>query len=265
MLGFYDSGIGGFSILNEFIKIAPEVKFNYLADTQIMPLGEKSQDFIQSRVKKAVSFLFDQGSSLVLLACNTAAVNSIREIQQNWLKSHQKFKDKQVLSLTKPLIEELENLDLKNQKGLLIATKKTIQSGFYQQELFKINYLKTDFLACANLATAIENQDKNVQKILQTELSFDAKILEREFIILACTHYPLIKKEIKKVFKNQKIKIIDPSKVVAQKLKIYIQKHPEYKILNNPNRFWTTLGKDSFDAKIKFFLNFKSDSQLIRL
>lgn len=257
MLGFYDSGIGGFSILKEVIKTLPDTNFQYLADTKILPLGNKPFDFIQQRVKVATSFLFKQGCNLVILACNTAAVNSIREIQQNWLS--QNFPNKQVLSLTRPLIEKLEDEQLNSQKGLLIATKATIESGFYQQELKKIKYQNTSFIACPNLATTIENQSKNLNLVLKQELSQFKNLQQLDFLILACTHYPLIKKEIKQSFR-QDIKIIDPSMAVAQKLKLYLQKHPEYKMLKKQNKFWTTKNLEKLNRDITFFLKLKPNN-----
>ena len=109
MIGFYDSGIGGLTILKEVLKINPEISFAYLADFEILPLGSKSIDFIQNRIKKVCSYLFSNGCDLVVLACNTASVNSIRHVQQVWLKEN--FKEKQVLSITKPLYE-LTNVSL---------------------------------------------------------------------------------------------------------------------------------------------------------
>lgn len=251
MLGLYDSGIGGFSILKEIRQISPEINFQYLADTEILPLGDKTQDFIQKRVKKAVSFLFNQGCSIVILACNTAAVNSVREVQQNWLTKN--FPKKQVLSLTRPLIEDLQEKQLNTKKGLLIATKATIDSGFYQQELKQIGYQNTDFLACPSLASCIENRCGDLKNILNKELKITQNSLDLEFLILACTHYPLIKKELKQHFKTE-LKIIDPAKMVAKKLKDYLQRHPEYQMLSAENKFWTTGRAGDLDFKIRHYL-----------
>jgi glutamate racemase len=257
MIGFYDSGIGGFSVLNEVIKENPKLKFQYLADTKILPLGQKSPQFINKRVKKAVSFLFGEGCNLIILACNTASVNSIRDLQQNWLFKN--FPNKQVLSVTKPLIELLEARHLNQKKGLLLATVATISRNFYQQELQKIDYQKTDFLACPNLATAIENRDSNIEKVLKNELISVQDLNKIEFVILACTHYPFIRKEIDAFFKN-KVEVIDPSDEVAKKLHLYLTKHPEYEIQESnfdsfKNKLFTTGNLKDFKAKVDHFLD----------
>jgi len=251
MIGFYDSGIGGFSILKEVLKTIPNLGFKYLADTEILPLGNKSPDFIKKRVKKACSFLFKNDCNLIILACNTAAVNSIREIQQNWLSKN--YPGNQVLSISKPLIEELVEKDLRNQKGLLIATKSTIESNFYQQEIKKNGYTNIQYLSCLNLAYLIENenseQSENIKKEFQNLKNKD----QIEFLILACTHYCFAEKEILKSFK-EKTKVIDPAKSVAKKLKIYLEKHPKYSFFDKESSFFTTSDIFSFKQKIAYFL-----------
>jgi glutamate racemase len=159
MIGFYDSGIGGLTILQQVLKLDPDFPFIYIADTEIMPLGDKTMDFIQNRVKLACSTLFSQGCEIVVLACNTASVVSIRHIQQVWLPKH--FPNKQVLSVAKPLTELVEEkfVNLKSSKGLLLSTHATHSSGFYQYEFIKSGFLNIQSVACTGLADAIETND----------------------------------------------------------------------------------------------------------
>ncbi|GAB4143341.1 MAG: glutamate racemase [Patescibacteria group bacterium] len=224
MIGFYDSGIGGITILQEVLKIKPELSYIYLADTQILPLGDKPLDFIQNRVKKACQYLFENGCSIVVLACNTASVTTIRHIQQVWLagKTHQK-----VLGVTKPLVEMLEDKfsKYKNCQGVILSTQATHNSGFYQYEFLKSGFINLNSIPCTGLADAIENNNEMlIHNILETQLKhFDAT--EIDYVVLACTHYKWAIPQIQQYF--NKAEILEPSQFVAERLVDYIDRHSE--------------------------------------
>jgi len=107
-LGLYDSGIGGKTILKEMRKLFPNIEIHYLADTKHFPLGDKAPGEIKEAVKKGVSFLFDKGCVLVILACNTASVNTIRYLQQSWIKKN--YLGKKVLGVSIPLLNTFKNI-----------------------------------------------------------------------------------------------------------------------------------------------------------
>ncbi len=232
MIGFYDSGVGGLSIVNEFLKLRPRSQIIYLADNQNCPLGNKSSIEILEITKNGVEFLFDQGCYLVILACNTATSVAIRYLQQNWLPNQSKYKNRKILGVIKPITEQI---DLENQTQkpiLLMATKATCDSNFYQSELKLAGYTSFDCLPFADLALAIENSNfKLAQDILDTVFEhFD--IFKYELFVLACTHYPLIYDLIYTRLEqrlNKPFKLLDQSKIVAFRLDKYLQKHTEIK------------------------------------
>ncbi|MBD3300180.1 MAG: hypothetical protein GF347_02400 [Candidatus Moranbacteria bacterium] len=265
MLGIYDSGIGGVTVLNEIKKELPDLSFQYLADKDFFPLGEKSIDEIQRRVTLASSFLFQNGCDLIVLACNTAGVNSIRYLQNVWLRE-KKFKNKQILSITKPFTEEIEKKLAKNKKalGLLLATRATYRSAFYQYELTHCGFGNIVFAKAENLAGAIEENDfKKSERILREIFKNDLNFKQPNFILLACTHYPLIQNQIKQIF-NQRALIIDPAKPTARKLKLYLERHQEYKLPKNqkPDIFWISKNSDEIKANIGKF--YQSDNYKIK-
>ncbi|MEY2985964.1 MAG: Glutamate racemase [Candidatus Parcubacteria bacterium] len=229
MIGFYDTGLGGQRIADMFGTIA-DILYICYQDRESLPLGDKTQDQIRNIVIVGVEKLFRQGCNLVVLACNTASVSTIRYIQSTWLP--QNHPTKQVLGVTVPLREYLDEFSqLKSQKGLLLATQATIQTGFYQEYLAQFNY-NLDYLSCTNLADSIEkdvyNQDIEYTqsvKILQN-LSKQVKT-KPDYIILACTHYGYISKQIKDIFQTPQV--LDPSRYTAERLVDYLERHKEYR------------------------------------
>jgi len=259
MIGFYDSGIGGFTVLKELQKLWPKIPYLYYADTAVLPLGEKSINFIQNSVKKACQILFDLNCEIVILACNTASVNSIRHIQQVWLPHN--FAQKKVLSITAPLLEllekEFENENSKNKKGLILSTTATHTSGFYQYELLKRDFTNITSLPCQGLANKIEKLypnaeqtdfDKTLKNYNQKKTALEEVVLtlqknltqipysttEFKFVIPACTHYEWIADLLEQVFSNAKT--LKPGIFTAQKIIEYLKNHPEIEISDGKSR-----------------------------
>lgn len=229
MIGFYDTGLGGQRIADIFGQIS-DIPYICYQDIEALPLGDKTQEQIRNIVIAGVEKLFQQGCNLVVLACNTASVSTIRYIQSTWLP--QNHPTKQVLGVTVPLREYLDEFSqLKSQKGLLLATQATIKSGFYQEYLAQFNY-NLDYLACPNLADSIEN-DVYVKDISYTQSIKILKNLSTEiktkpdYIILACTHYGYVSKQIQDIFQTPQV--LDPSQYTAERLVDYLDKHREYR------------------------------------
>lgn len=221
MLGIYDSGIGGLSIMKESLKLEPNLSYLYFLDKDILPLGDKSKKIIKARMIEVCEYLFNEGCDLVVLACNTASVNSIRYIQQEYLpKLHP---NKKVLGVTKTLIEYMEEdfLYLKNKKGLFLATKATCDSGFYQKEFILKGFHNIESVPMIGLAESIEYKDEvKIKEILhQQSMNYP----NYDYAILGCTHYTYIKDLIQEEFNLTTI--IDPTKFTAYKLIQYLYKH----------------------------------------
>ena len=267
MLGIYDSGIGGLTILKQIQKTLPKLNFNYLFDFEFMPLGQKNVYEIQERSKQAANFLFNKNSSIVILACNTACVNSIRYLQNVWLKEN-KFKNKQVLSITKPFLEKInqELYNYKNKKGLMLCTKATFNSGFYQYELIKNGFNKVNSIYFDNLAKLIETNDKKAITNLLDRKFRNIDTNSISFLLLACTHYPLIKTKIASYF-NKRARIIEPALETAVKLKQYLINHTEYSVAKGKNTFYTTGNPKNLEYKLKqfYFLDKKYKIKNVKL
>lgn len=226
MIGIYDSGIGGMAIMKEALKLEPDLGYIYFLDKDFLPLGDKSPEEIKKRVVIVCKKLFDMGCDLVVLACNTASVNSIRYIQQEYLPKF--YPHKKVLGVTKPLMEYMEEefSYLQNKRGLFLATKATCESGFYQKE-FKLkgfNYI--DEISMIGLAESIEYRDESKIRDILYKKSINYQ--NYDYSVLACTHYTYIKNDIKKIFGFNNV--IDPTEYIANKLIQYLYKHYDIQI-----------------------------------
>lgn len=241
-LGFYDSGVGGLTVLKEVRKIYPKLSFHYLADSSSLPLGNKSIEQIRKRVKRGVDLLFSKDCSLVILACNTASITSARYVQQKWLS---KLKQRNILGISWPLIELMEEEfeNLKKEKGLVLSTEAVHKNGFYRHELSRRGFKNIKSLAVPGLAVGIERKDKKmIKKSLETlRRSLGKKVLTIDYVILACTHYPLALLHIREYFNPGTI-FINPARVVAEKLRTYLEKHPKFEVDKKDRKrfFWKT-------------------------
>lgn len=255
MLGLYDSGIGGLTILKELLKQRPTIKFQYFADTQALPLGDKSFAYIQKRAKLGSQFLFQNQANLNILACNTASVSSIKHLQQTWLPKA--YPSKQILSITTPLVQFYSQKlnHLKEDLGLILFTQKTCESGFYQQEFEAKGFEKLSYLPCTGLADIIETQQQaKIELFLRNYLDKQGiKPQKYSYLILACTHYELILKNLKTIF--YRASVLPSSRYIAAKILNYIDTHPQYKI--SQTRF--ARGSDS-KFKNKIFYTGSVDS-----
>lgn len=252
-LGIYDSGVGGISILKAIRQAHPELAITYLADQQIMPLGEKSREYIRERVQKATQYLFDNDCPLVILACNTASVVSIRYLQETWIKANHLGKHN-LLGINKPLIEVMSETyeNLKPKHGMLISTSATYDSGYYQNELEEHGFYHVKAVSSSDLASAIEAGDRErVDAAVARAISkLTVTPEEIEFVILACTHYPFALPQIRRFFAPSTV-FIEPGPAVADKLGSYLKRHTEFKLDNAELKYLTTGDAGEFVAQIK--------------
>lgn len=228
MIGFYDTGLGGQRIADMFGQIS-NIPYICYQDRKSLPLGDKTHQQIRNIVIAGVAELFQRDCNLVVLACNTASVNTIRYIQSTWLP--QNHPTKQVLGVTVPLREYLDEFsELHSQKGLLLATQGTINSGLYQEYLAQFHY-NLDYLACPNLADSIEkdiyNQDIDYTQSFRILQNLFKQIKNKpDYVLLACTHYGYVSKQIQDIFQTPQV--LDPSQYTAQRLVDYLSRHREY-------------------------------------
>ena len=223
MIGFFDSGFGGLTILKEVRKTLPAYSFVYLGDNARTPYGSHSAETIYSYTVEGIDELFRRGAELVILACNTASAVALRKIQQEYLPVH--YPDKKVLGIIIPTAEEM--IEIRNIG--IFATEATAKSNVYPIEIAKYN---ADAVVmqqtCPLIVPIIEAGEFDQLEMVVEKYAHElfAKNKNIETVILGCTHYAIIEELFRKHI-PEKVQIISQGKIVAQKLKAYLEKHSE--------------------------------------
>jgi glutamate racemase len=241
MIGVFDSGFGGLTVLKELLRVLPRYDYIYLGDSARAPYGSKSPETIYEYTRQAVEFLFEKNCQLVVLACNSASAGALRKIQQEWLPKH--YPRRRVLGVIIPVVEAVADINQASKVGV-IGTRATLASKTYQHELRKISQrFKIYEQACPLLVPLIEEgwaREKETGTILKKYLKpLQAKKIDT--LILGCTHYPILLAHIKKVM-GKKVKVLDSPRIVAIKLADYLKRHPEIekKLKKNGKRVYFT-------------------------
>lgn len=187
-IGVFDSGKGGTTVMAAIKKLLPSAEYYYIGDSKNCPYGEKSDEKLMQIVTGHVETLQKWGAEIIVIACNTATTRCIEKLRANY--SRLKFVG------TEPAIRLAVKTGAK--RILVMATPGTIESE-RTARLLEDNQnakQKIRLLACPGLADAIEN-GVGVEEKLTNLLG---NIPEPEVVVLGCTHYSLIKPEIKKFF-----------------------------------------------------------------
>ncbi len=244
-IGIFDSGFGGLEIAKHIAKKLPQYDFIYLGDTARTPYGSRSQEVILNFTLQAVEFLFKQGCPLVILACNTASSEALRKVQQKYLSP-------KVLGVIIPAVEEAIKLTKNNRVGV-IATEGTIKSGAFTREIIKRKPKIKVYSNSASLLVPIVEAGEHNSEIAKLALQKYLKPLtdkKIDTLILGCTHYGILEKQIKKIV-GKNILVVSEGKVVAEKLVDYLQRHGEIEkqlSKNSQQKFLTTDLTDKFQT-----------------
>lgn len=275
-IGIFDSGYGGLTILESIRRVLPKYDYLYLGDNARAPYGTHSFDVIYQYTLEAVKYLIEQDCALIILACNTASAKALRTIQQHDLpiinseRLNANREKVNVLGVIRPTVEAVPGITKTGHVGIL-GTPATVSSESYVLELQKIApNLTISQQACPMWVPLIEagEHDKPganyfVDLYLREILSKDSKI---DTLVLGCTHYPLLAKKIEQVAGS--IQIIAQGALVAESLKDYLVRHPEYRKQLSENStctYLTTENADRFSQSASTFLSAPIHAQHIDL
>lgn len=209
IVGVFDSGIGGLSVLRELEKILPNEDFYYYGDSLNNPYGEKSDEELFEITSGVVDYLVNKGCRVIVIACNTATTRCMKYLRE-------KYKDI-IFVGTVPAIKVACDRNFKN--TLVMATPATIESE-RTMELIRDNIRKDQniyLVACPGLANAIEDNDQEKIKEILKDTFREYKDKEIDSIVLGCTHYPFIKEDILKEMPG--VILLDGSRGVAMEVK----------------------------------------------
>lgn len=266
-IGIFDSGYGGLTILSEIRALMPEYNYIYLGDNARTPYGTRSFDVVYRYTLENVKKLFSMGCSLVILACNTASAKALRTIQQNDLPRI--APDKRVLGVIRPTTEIAGTLTKNGHIGLF-GTEGTIDSMSYNIEIAKMfPDVKVTGQACPMWVPIIENGEADSDGADYFVKEYCSKLIAKDSqidtVILACTHYPLLKDKIQRYLPSG-ISVVSQGPIVAKSLKNYLTKHTEIESQIEKGgicTFYTTENVQKFIKNASIFLNTEIIAQTI--
>jgi glutamate racemase len=258
MIGVFDSGHGGLTVLQALERHLPRQQFVYLGDHGHAPYGNRAPDEIYALTLDAIERLFGVGCPLVVLACNTAAATGLRRLQQTWLPD--RHPNRRVLGVLVPMVEAITGVpwmtDIRTgqRRGrkrtvAIFATRHTVTSGAYLQEIGKrAPEITVVQQACPVLVELIESAAP-APIVARAVRRYAALLMRRlngvapDAVILGCTHYPLIA-DLFAAHLPPGVEILSQPDITARSLAAYLVRHPVFGRATQPgatsSRFYTT-------------------------
>ena len=256
-IGIFDSGIGGFTILNSLLKTRKDVEVFYLADTKRIPFGNKSFKEIRNIAEEICTFFEDKNLDALLIACNTTNACALDILEKN---------------LRIPCFDLINSVsEIVNEKIIgVLATETTVSSLYYKNAISsKKKNLEIFQQECPEFVSEIEKEKINFNKLNDLSDIYLKPLLNKNIqeLILGCSHYPLIYNFLRKKI-NHNIKIIDPSEALIKKFNesFVIPKNNRYESLSYEDvQFFVTSDKDGFSKKVKAWLEINKEIRLVNL
>jgi len=218
-IGIFDSGVGGLTVAHAIKQILPGESLVYFGDTAHLPYGDKSAESIKYYSHKITEFLLQHNSKVIVVACNTASASAFDSLKKE-------FEGKTIIiDVIDPVVDYMSTKKF-NKIGV-IGTKRTISSGTYEKKV-KEKSPSIDVISMATplLVPMIEEGfifDDISNAIIRSYLSNES-LAGIQALILGCTHYPIIKNQISKIF-NFNIEVVDSARIVSMILREALEKN----------------------------------------
>jgi glutamate racemase len=243
MIGLFDSGHGGLTVLAALQQRFPRQRFLYLGDHARVPYGNRDSSEIIDFTRAGVEWLFGAGARLVILACNTATAVAARTLQRDWLP-RSGWSNRNVLGIIAPTVEAATQTPwavttpqypqkFNTDVVAVFATARTVATEVYPEEILKrCPRVEVFQVACAGLAGAIEagRPEAELETMVAAYVAEARRLLagrEADRAILGCTHFPLVARHFRSHL-PARTRIVSQPELVADSLEDYLSRHPQY-------------------------------------
>lgn len=260
-IGIFDSGIGGLTVANAIQELLPNETLVYFGDTAHLPYGDKSTTAIQSYAIKICNLLLKHDCKAIVIACNSASAAAFQLVKEYVGTKSLVFN---VIDPTVAYV--LENYQSK--KIGVIGTRRTVASKIYEKNITTSQKnISVASLATPLLAPMIEEgfYENNISQTVIDNYLSDKKLQGINALVLACTHYPLIMKEIQNYY-NDNVEVLNSADLVAKTIK---HKFHEHKLLASNNEkldlFYVSDYTSSFEKATKLFFRKKIELKEYKL
>ena len=260
-IGVFDSGIGGLTVARAVSRLLPHERLVYFGDTAHLPYGDKSTAAIQAYAVKICDVLLRQQCKVILIACNSASAAAY-ELVREYVGSKAL-----VMNVIDPIVAHVGQHYAGRAVGL-IGTKQTVGSNVYRKKIDDLAAnIELHALATPLLAPMVEEGFFNnaiSESVIQTYLS-DPALAHIEALVLACTHYPLIREQIAAYYQGR-VDVLDPSETVAAALRALLAAHQLLAPAQSPgHHFYVSDFTRSFEESTRLFFGQEVELELYPL
>ncbi len=259
-IGIFDSGIGGMTVAKAISHLLPNESLLYFGDTEHMPYGDRSAEHICGYADKIARFLIEKGAKILVIACNSASAVAYQLLKEKYAGQID------VVGVIMPVVDYILEKDYR--KVGIIGTKATIQSKTHEMCLKERKpSIRVATLATPLLAPMIEEGyfNNNISQTIINSYLSNWRFKGVQAMVLACTHYPLIKKEILRYY-HHAVDVIDTTEIVARAVQSSLSAQ---KLLHTGKKgkdaFYVSEFTSSFEKTTKIFYGAQVDIQEIKL
>ncbi len=255
-IGIFDSGVGGLTVMREFIKEMPNENLIYFGDTARVPYGSKSKEIVTDYSKQIVNFLNTKNVKMIVIACNTATALSFEELK--------KYTNIPIIEVITPgSVSAFENT--LNKRVGIIGTDATVKSKAYVEKIKKLdNEIEVFQTPCPLFVPLVEEGWVNKDVTTQICEEYLSDLLQKDIdtLVLGCTHYPLLKEKIEMICKN--VKVINPANSTCLSAKKYLEQNNMLASEKNGNyTLYTSDYTEKFDEICRRILDVSSVEKLL--
>jgi len=227
MIGIFDSGIGGLTVVKAIMERIPDYDIIYFGDTARTPYGNKSPETVIEYAVQDMTLLLDNGAKIIVMACNTVSSVAIDIVKKIEIP---------VFDVVTPAAELAVESSRKMAIGV-IGTRATIKSNIYEKKIKAVNAgARVYSAACPLLVPIVEEGwiNKPETAMIVKKYLYPLKVRQIDTLILGCTHYPLLKSVIQRKI-GKRVNIIDSSTGVAGKVEKFLKERPDIDCLLSKN------------------------------
>lgn len=220
MIGIFDSGIGGLTVVRALKRHLPDYDILYFGDTARTPYGTKSRETVIRYAIEDAELLLQKGAQILVIACNTASSIATDALKERF--------DVPILEVISPAVTMAVS-DPKSTRIGVIGTRATVNSGVYEEKIKAVRPgMKVYGQACPLLVPLVEEgwlKKGETRKIIKKYLH-PLKVRQIDVLILGCTHYPLLK-EIIQAKIGKRVRVIDSSEALSDSVMEFLRHNPE--------------------------------------
>ena len=247
-IGIFDSGIGGLTVARAIKALCPNESLIYFGDTAHLPYGDKSPESIRHYSTKITEFLLEKNCKAIVIACNTASSLAWSQVKATTGTSVQVF------DVVRPVVRHIAQT-FQNKTVGIIGTKGTINSRVYSKRIRAANpSIQVKSMATPLLASMIEEGffDNKISNTIINAYLGSRYLNNIDAIVLACTHYPLIKKEVD-AFYEGKVEILDNAEIVAKNVHNFLVENNLLNTGQSNDQFFISDYTKSFEKSTRIF------------